>query len=283
MKLISIFLFIFFSGQFFAANVILPRLDYSLFAPEGKTDFENLFSQDKKAIKSTVFYLFEKGIASQSGSKAYDLKADYEKFWKVHSENFHLIDLNQDSIQELIYSGTIGDAEDKESFMIYVQYGEVWKEVYNEDGHLAAYSVHPNTGEILLYHHRYPCCSQYTHSVNRLRFLNNRVYKKEKYFIASDRGMMGTIFPEKVFYPQDYHQLKEDKVLRWSSEAIKMNAFYASNTSDVIGFAQGSYYKILARKAKSMYVIFYSPPKIEESRMVNPNNLQNSQVMCWID
>lgn len=265
-----------------AAVVVMPRVDVKLFVNHGKTDFENVFSKDIAAKKAAVAWLFENDILDHDYSKAVNPDLPFEPYWERFEKSWHLVDLNKDGTNELIFSGKTQVSEEKERFALYANYGEVWKEVYWDDGHLMAYKIHPNTGEIILFHHRYPCCSQSTHMIEKVRWLRNRLHSTKRYFLARDTGMKGQFFPKKAFYPSTYRVLKSETMLYWSKGKISAGAAIFSPKNEIIHFPAKAYYQILAREGAWKYVMMVSPPKMEESLVANPANLQECRYYGWI-
>ena len=282
-KVIFLFLSLLFTTQLLADVVVMPRVDVKLFVNKGKTDFNKAFSQDIELKKKELKWLFDNNQLDHDFSKAVRLEMEFEPYWEHFKSNWYLVDLDKDGQEELIFSGKPLVSEDKERFTIYVKYGSIWKEVFWDDGHLLAYKKHPRTGEIILYHHRYPCCSQFTHLIQKVRWVRNKVRTTQRYFLARDKGMKGQFFPKSPsFYPNRYHQLKKTTMLYWSKGKIRSGAAMFSPTNEIIHFPHNSYYQILAREGKWCYVMMVSPPIIEESMVANPNNLTEARFYGWI-
>ncbi len=155
--------------------------------------------------------------------------------------------------------------------------------MYNEVGYLMSYTIHPNTKEKIITTRQYPCCAQYTHTIRTLRYLKNRLRIKKKYIVATNANMLGNFFPDSVQYPKSFKTLEGRAVLRWSSEEIEQGAFHASANNEIVRFEKGSVYQVLSERNGFLYVIMYSPPIIEDNELVNPNNLQQTKLLGWLE
>ncbi len=264
------------------AVIVMPRVDVKIFVNKGRTDFDSIFNPNKEDVKKVVSWLFENNQLDHDYTKAVNPALQFAPYWKLYAALWNLVDMNNDGKEELVFSGKPLIAEDKESFNLYVQYGSVWKEIFWDEGHLMAYKKHPRTGEILLFHHRYPCCSQFTHMIHRVRWLNNKVHSTKRYFLARDTGMNGQFFPETASYPTSFKQLKKSTMLYWSKGKIEKEAAQFSPTNKIINFPKGGWYQVLFTSEKWRYVMMLSPPKNEESMVANANNLQESRFYGWI-
>ncbi len=282
MKKVILVVFTFITLHSLSAVVVMPRVDAKLFVNKGRVDFDSIFNPNREKVEEAVQWLFDKNKLDHDFSKAVDPTSQFSIYWKNFAPMWNRVDLDNDGNDELIFSGKPMGTDEKELFSIYVQYGEVWKEVFWDDGHLMAYKKHPNTGEILLYHHRYPCCSQFTHMIQRIRWINNKLNSTKRYFLARDTAMNGQFFPKKANYPRKYKVLKSTTMLYWSKGIIREKAAQFSPTNAIIHFPKGSYFQQLATEGKWKYVMMVSPPIIEESMVANANNLQESRFYGWI-
>jgi len=261
----------------------MPRVEASLFISNPQTDFETIYTKKPADLKKAVEWLFDQDKLSHDWTKSMNLENKFAKYWELFQSEWHLIDMNSDGQPELLFSGKPFAEDDKEMFSLYAQYGSVWKEIYWDDGHLLAYKIHPRTKEILLYHHRYPCCSQSTHAVNRLRYLNNKVYQMKRYFLARDTEMKGQFFPSKSVFKADYKELKEITMMYWSKGKIMSDAAQFIPTNEIIHYPKGSQYKVLAKEEDWLYVQMISPPANESSKVVNAANLKDVKFFGWIE
>lgn len=282
MKIALFFISVCSTISIFGAVAVMPRVDAKLFVNQGRTDFEAIFVSDKEKVKSAVEWLFDNNKLDHDFSKAVDPSLPFGPYWNHFSEMWNLVDLDADGKHELLFSGHSIISDEKESLTVFVQYGTVWKQVFWDDGHLLAFKIHPRTGEVILYHHRYPCCSQFTHMVQRMRWLRNKMQLKQSYFLARDTGMKGQFFPKKTLFPRKYRQLKQTTMLYWSKGVIQKDAAIFSPTNAIIHFPAKSYYKVLFQQGKWKYVLMVSPPKMEESMVANPSNLQSSFFFGWM-
>src|SRR5690606_1494991 len=150
-------------------------------------------------------------------------------------------------------------------------------------GHLPAYKIHPNTGEILLYHHEYPCCENASHNLNRLRLVNNKITLVKRYFLGRDHGMLGKFFPEKSRFTGKFAYTTGKTILYWSPEVIGKNAWPRRSEQNIIApYPDSVPYSTLAQKGKWRFVIMHGAPVIEENRVINPANFTNTWIYGWI-
>jgi len=266
-----------------AAIVVMPRVEARLFINEPQTDFDSIFINQPEILEKSVAWLFEADKLSHDLTKSLDLSFEFPKYWRIFKDKWHLVDMNNDGQPELLFSGQPYAGDEKEMFSIYAQFGSIWKEMYWDDGHLLAYKIHPRTKEVLLYHHRYPCCSQSTHAIIRLRFLKNKIYQTKRYFLARDSGMKGQFFPDKSKFKPNYGQLKKNSMMYWSNDKIMDQASLFVKTNEIIHYPKGSIFKILAIEDKWMYVMMITPPVNETSPVVNAANLTTAKYFGWIE
>ncbi len=283
MKKIAVLLLTFLPLISNGAIVIMPRVEAGLFINAPRTDFDSIFIDKPNELKNAVEWLFDKDKLSHDWTKSLNLSFEFPKYWSLFKDKWHLVDMNQDGNPELLFSGQPYANDEKEMFSVYANYGSVWKEMFWDDGHLLAYKIHPRTQEILLYHHRYPCCSQSTHAITRLRFLKNKIYQLKKYFLARDRDMQGQFFPSKSRFPLNYKELKKTTMLYWSKGKIMDKALMFIKTNEIIHYPSGTVYKVLAQEGKWKYALMYTPPISEQSPVVNAANLTNVKYFGWIE
>lgn len=280
MKSIIFFTFFAFllSIQVNAANYSIPE---SIFVNEGKTDFNNIFITNESELNENVNQLFDDDVLNHEYSKAFDLNSKFVDYWLKQKQFWHLIDLNHDGVNEMFYSNDNLQAEDI-SFEIYVKANNKYVARYFEKGKLIAYKIHPKTNEIILFRHQYPCCSNISHNIEMVRFLNNNFHLRKKYFVARPDEMKTKLFPSKVNYKSNYHYLKEESKIRWSAEVIKEKAARTSNENVISKFPKGSVYKVLSIEKGWKYVLMCSEPSKETNRIINPANFVNTHIYGWI-
>lgn len=264
-----------------ASIVVMPRVNYQFFVSDFKADIQQ-FQSNQEEIKEAVSWLFENDRLDHDFSKGITFNSSFEVYWKNLGKDWYMVDMDQDGQKELIYSGRSFKAEEKEFFQLFIRYGSIWKQDFWDEGHFAGYQLHPNTGEVILVHHRYPCCYQASHNINRIRLVRGKLKIYKKLFLARDTGMKGDFFPENVTYPSKVYYLKEEEMLYWSSEKIVEEAFFGNPTNEILPFEKGAYFQILAKRDDWIYVVMLSPPKKVMSRVANAQNLQDVHVMGWL-
>lgn len=282
MKLKLIILALGFSSFSFA-YVEMTRVNASLFIPNPETDFAKIQIQNEVLKAKMVQFLFDNDMLDHIGTKAYDPEALFVNYYKQFSALYQLIDLNNDKVPELVFNGYMTEEREKEQLQIFTTVKGVLVSVYNEMGHLMAYKIHPNTKEILLYHHQYPCCENASHNLNRLRLVNNKMTLIKRYFLGRDHGMLGKFFPEKSTFSGKFHQTKKKIALYWSQEEINQAAWPRRSEKNIIAMYPDSVaYSVLAEKGKWRFVIMHGAPVVEENRIINPSNFTETWIYGWI-
>lgn len=263
--------------------VEMTRVNASLFIPNPETDFTKIQLQNEALKVKMVQFLFDNDMVDHIGTKAYDPEALFVNYYKQFAALYQLIDLNNDKVPELIFNGYINEEREKEQLQIFTTVKGVLVSIYNEMGHLMAYKIHPNTKEILLYHHQYPCCENASHNLNRLRLVNNKITLIKRYFLGRDHGMLGKFFPEKSTFSGKFHQTKTKTALYWSQEEINQGAWPRRSEKNIIAMYPDSVtYSVLAEKGKWRFVIMHGAPLVEENRVINPANFTDTWIYGWI-
>lgn len=263
--------------------VEMTRVNASLFIPNPETDFTKIQLQNEALKVKMVQFLFDNDMVDHIGTKAYDPEALFVNYYKQFGPLYQLIDLNNDKVPELIFNGYNTEEREKEQVQIFTTVKGVLVSVYNEMGHLMAYKIHPNTKEVLLYHHQYPCCENASHNLNRLRLVNNKMTLIKRYFLGRDHGMLGKFFPEKSTFSGKFYQTKKKTALYWSQEEINQGAWPRRSDKNIIAMYPDSVaYSVLAQKGKWRFVIMHGTPVVEENRVINPSNFKDTWIYGWI-
>lgn len=263
--------------------VEMKRVDAKIFIANPETDFSKIQARNEALKAKMVEFLFNNDLIDHIGTKAYDPSALFVNYYKQFAPLYQLIDLNNDKIPELIFNGYPTEEKDKERLEIFMTIKGEPVSVYNEMGHLLAYKIHPNTKEILLYHHQYPCCGNASHNLNRLRLTENKITTIKRYFLGRDTGMLGKFFPEKSVFNGKFYFLKSKTSLRWSPEEINQAAWPGRTEKNIISnYPDSTIYSVLAEKGKWRFVIMHGTPVAEENRVINPANFTDTWIYGWI-
>lgn len=263
--------------------VEMTRVDAKIFIANPETDFTKIQVKNETLKAKMVAFLFDNDLIDHIGTKAYDPAALFVNYYKQFGSLYQLIDLNNDRIPELIFNGYPAEEKEKEQLQIFTTIKGELVSVYNEIGHLLAYKIHPNTQEVLLYHHQYPCCENASHNLNRLRLVENKVRLVKRYFLGRDTGMLGKFFPEKSTFSGKFDATKSKVELRWSPEEINQAAWPRRSEKNVIAnYPDSTVYSVLAEKGKWRFVIMHGAPVSEENRVINPANFSNTWIYGWI-
>lgn len=263
--------------------VEMTRVDAKIFIANPETDFSKIQVRNEALKAKMVEFLFKNDLIDHIGTRAYDPEALFVNYYKQFAPLYQLVDLNNDKIPELIFNGYPTEEREKEQLQIFTTIKGEPVSVYNEMGHLLAYKIHPNTKEILLYHHQYPCCENASHNLNRLRLIDNKMTLIKRYFLGRDRGMLGKFFPEKSTFKGKFHFMKAKTPLYWSPEEITEAAWPGRSKKNIIAnYPDSTVYSVLAEKGKWRFVIMHGAPVIEENRVINPANFSNTWIYGWI-
>lgn len=262
----------------------MPRVEPSLFIHQPRTDFESIQYKDESLKKQLMKELFDADLVDHFGSHAYDLNAKFEAYYERYKNNFYCFDLDRDSIPEIVFSGIFAPEDDREIMEIYSRQRGKLKNVFKQIGHLLAFKIHPNTNEILLYHHQYPCCDNASHNLNRLRFIQGNVKQLKQFFIGKESDLVQPFFPDKSVFTGENYLAKKEIELRWSPAEVEVNAWKGRTPSNQIArYGAGSVYSILGKKGRWKFVLIKAVPLADKkNRVINPDNFTETFVFGWI-
>lgn len=275
----------FFSSFCFSlvASVTMTRVDPTLFIANPETDLDKVTVTNEALKRSMVNYLFDADLLDHVGTKAYDTQAVFDTYYKQFSALYRLIDLNNDGLPELIFNGFVSSDDDKEYLEIYGTKKGVVTRLFKEIGHVLAYKIQPNTKEVLLYHHQYPCCENASHNLNRLRLIGNELQLQKRYFIGRDSGMVGPFFPKKVQFTSENKRFSKTTKLYWSPAIVTTDAWpRRSQTNVIASYAASSVYTVLAQTKSWSFVLVKSAPMITPNNVINPANFLQTWIYGWV-
>ncbi len=267
------------------ASVDMTRVNPELFINRPQTDLSVITVNDEALKEKWVRSLFDRDLLNHEGTRAFSTTAGFDAYYAAFKEKFRLIDLNSDGTPELVFEGFVSRDDEKEHIEIYRSSNGELTRIYDEIGHVLAYKIQPNTQEVLLYHHQYPCCLNASHNLNRLRLVEGKIQSVKRYFVAREAGdMKGRFFPEKSTFSNRLKATKKEVDLRWSGAVISKDAWTRRVPSNIIApYKKGSLYKILAEENGWLFVRMQTPPEIGENKVVNPGNLQETAVYGWLE
>ncbi len=275
----------FFSSLCFSlvASVTMTRVDPALFIANPETDLDKVTVTNEALKKSMVNYLFDSDLLDHVGTKAYDTQAVFDTYYKQFSALYRLIDLNNDGLPELIFNGFVSSDDDKEYLEIYGTKKGVVTRLFKEIGHVLAYKIQPNTREVMLYHHQYPCCENASHNLNRLRLIGNELQLQKRYFIGRDSGMVGPFFPKKVQFTSENKRFSKTTKLYWSPAIVTTDAWpRRSQTNVIASYAASSVYTVLSQTKSWSFVLVKSAPMITPNNVINPANFLQTWIYGWV-
>ena len=135
-----IFLCLFFYASASFASVSMTRVDPKLYVNGAKTDFKEISNMDPKKKKELVKALFDERLLEHEHTLSFETNATFEKYYAKQKNNFLLIDINQDGSNEIIFQGYVIDFSEKEYTEIYGLIDGAYKRIYQQIGHLLAYT-----------------------------------------------------------------------------------------------------------------------------------------------
>ena len=273
MKKLVVF-FIFLSSCCFGVKNNITSIPSNLYVNNGKTNFSQIFKQSYE-LQKKIEELFNKDRLDHELTKAFDLNAIFSYYWSKNKLFWYECDLNKDGINELLY---IDYSKDKKPVdcktEIYYKSKKGYKLIYKETGVFTSFKIHSNTKEIILFHHRFPCCSSQSNNIDLLRLVQDKIKLRRKYFIASVKKNLTYTFPNSVNYTSNFCILQKEQLIYWER----------SKTAGICLFPKNSVYKLLAKKNGWKYVeMFDFPVKSSEiSPLINIDNFQDVHMYGWI-
>ncbi|MBI1836284.1 MAG: hypothetical protein HYR91_03360 [Flavobacteriia bacterium] len=265
-------------GTSFSKSYTIPE---HLFVNRGCTDFSKIYIQDKIFLEKSVKQLFNDDLLNHENTKAFDLDAKFEFYWEKNNLFWHVLDLNNDGEYELFFNNE-AKLQEETVFEIYKFEKGKYKSFYFDTGKLIAYKIHPNTKELILFRHKYPCCSNMSHNIESIRLLNGKINLRKRFFIARPDEMATKLFPKKVNYSSNYSYLLKDVEVRWSAEKIIEKASRYSEQNIISKYIKGTPYRILATEKGWQFVLLCGEPSNENNRIINPSNFIYTHVYGWI-
>ncbi len=266
--------------------VYLKHVAPNLFIHQPKTDFHAIEMKDEQLKKKLVYKLFHMELIGHYGTKAYGgfTDVDFESYYEQFASKYWMIDMNLDGDPELIFNGYATPDDDMERFSIFTLVHNQMSNVYDGTGLLLAYKIHPNTKEIVLYHHQFPCCSSASHNLNRIRLVNGKIKTLQYYFVGREGDMVGPFFPKKVNFKSTYKRSEKGFHLFWSSAKVGSNAWMGrTDNNEITVFQSNTIYSLLAVKNKWKFVVVKSAPKLDKkNRVINPENFKSTFIFGWI-
>jgi hypothetical protein len=293
-KSVIVFLVLAFISSSFVPNTrstgksVMPEIPHEIFINGSSNDFESIFDNNFD-IKDYVKELYQSDQIPHKSVLYYPSAPEFTAYWQNYSTFWRATKLQPNSNQiELIFNGKLLSDDNKETFELYslnVDAMNPSKPIFQSEGVLLSYKISPNTGEIILYIHDYPCCFSAGHNIIQLRVIDGTCKSKKRFFIARDRDdITGPFFPSKVHFSPEIHQLNAPKELLWSPERINKNAFIGQSDKNFIAkFDAGAYYFVLAEWDKNwQFVLFLNGIMDEASAVVNPINFKNRPIFGFI-
>lgn len=266
------------------ASYTMRDINVDLLLPKVQKDFKLIEKQEESLLRSAVKYLFDQEFIGHIASKSYDPNASFEMYFNMFRSNYHLIDLDKDGIYELVFNGFIDEEKDVESIEIFLAVKNEWLPIFNGKGNLLGYKIQPNTGEVLLYQHIYPCCNNGSHNLNRLRLVGNKFQEVRRFFVGRDSNMKGQFFSKQSKFDGKFYTLKSPITLFWSPEKITKDAWSGRiDENKIAKYPTGTVYSVMAKQGKWKFVLLHGAPVIEANVVINPANFTQTWVYGWIN
>jgi hypothetical protein len=272
-----------FSSIGYAEEIFLTDVPSDVFVNGGRTDFDAIINQEDVALE--VEQLFKRGVLFHDYTLEIHPNSNFKTYWSVFQKRWFAVDLNNDGVIELIMIGKVTAMEEKEYLEIWVKDADdIYQKNFAEVGKPLAYKFQPNTGEIVLFHHRYPCCYSASHNIIELRLLNGKIKQRDRYFLGRDDGkMVGPFYPDKVNYTDQVNYLKVITPVYWSPAVVEQHAFpNYTETNLIIHYNAGATYHELHRENDWAFVLLHSGIMEEPSMVINALNFIHRPVYGWI-
>lgn len=238
-----------------------------------------------EGTKEKVALLFSQNKLNHDLTKYISPDADFELYWEAFGSYWFEVALENPRSNHLVFNGFSFYEESKEVFEIF-QFDEHQNgsKIYMELGNVIGYKRHPRTKEIILYVHNYPCCKSASHSLFRVRSINNTIKVKERFFVGRDSGdMVGPFFPDTTVFPSSVDTLKKEVLLRWSPIIIDSGAFEGrAETNQIIHFKVNALFIELGEKENWKYVLFLNGIKEEMSAVLHYSNFLRKPIYGWV-
>lgn len=263
----------------------MRRVDVKLFIHQPQEDFSKIIIADEAKKEQLVRYLFDHDLINHQGTRAFAIDAQFAPYYAAFKDLYRLIDLNNDGNPEIIFEGLVSTDDEKEHVEIYTVKKGIPTRIYDEIGHFPAYKIHPNTGEVLLFQHQYPCCLNASHMIMRLRLVQGKIQAVKRYFVAREAGdMKGKFFPAKTTFTGKLATTKKSVDLRWSPGIITENAWkQRTQENRIASYPKGAKYQILAREKGWMYVRMQTAPEQETgNKVINTANFEETAIYGWL-
>lgn len=253
----------------------------SFFVNNAKTDFESIFIKNKEELQKSVKQLFDNDLLNHDLTRAYDIEAKFENYWAKYESSWHLLDLNNDGVFELLFNNS-SDEPEHLSFELFKKEKQKYQAIYFQIGKLIGYKIHPNTKEVVLFRHQYPCCTNLSHNIDMIRLINGNIILRKKFFVARPDEMKTKLFPKKVSYSNKYSFFKKDEKVRWSAEVITKGATRMTQENIISNYPKGTAYRVLSEEKGWKYILICSEPSKEINKIINPANFVYTHVFGWV-
>lgn len=283
MKKISLFLLftVLFINSQAQVNPNLVDIPHEVFVNGGKTNFDKILSQDasiEEKVKTLHSY-------NELGHDLTIQTNSFEEYWSKYKSLWFYITFKKDKEPLLLFKGLKNDTDEREYVEIFdLNKDRNQRSLFSDVGRLLAYKLHPQTNEVILYVHKYPCCKSASHNIYRIRSIKDGLKVNDRFFVGRDSGdMVGPFFPEKVNFSDKYYKLDKKTELRWSPSVVNEKAFEDWTESNlIINYNEGAVYKVLQEKNNWQFVVFFNGIAEEQSMVLNYTNFKNKGVYGWI-
>ena len=275
MKKLAILFYIFFHLIYcYGKEIQSIPIPSHFYVNNGRTDFSQIFKRNYELFK-TIEELFNTDRLDHELTRAYDLNATFSNYWNKNKLFWFECDLNKDNVNELIFTDYSINKKPIDCITeIYYKSKVGYKLIYKEVGIFISFKIQSNTREIILFHHRFPCCSSMSNNLDQLRIIRGQVKMRRKYFVASEKKNLNSTFPKYVKYSSIFHILQKEQVVYWERNL----------NSGICLFPKNSAYKVLAKMNGWKYIeMFEFPIKSDRiSPLINIDNFQAIHIYGWI-
>jgi len=268
----------------FGSTANMRNIPSKLLVNELRTDLSNV-KIINKGTKEKVGLLFAQNMLNHELTTYTSSDARFESYWEAFGSYWFEIAFEESQSTKLVFNGFSFYGEDKEIFEMYhFDKNQKGTKIYMESGTMIGYKIHPRTQEVVLYVHNYPCCKSASHNLFQIRWLNQIIKVKERFFVGRDSGdMVGPFFPQTTSFPSSIDTLKNEVILRWSPAIVDSGAFEErAVTNEIIHFKENALFMKLGETENWKYILFLNGMKEEMSSVLHYSNFRRKPIYGWI-
>lgn len=259
----------------------LVKIPMEVYVPHGKNNFSTILYKDS-TLKDKVAFLHAHNELDHDLSV---ITNSFSEYWKQFKGDWFWIKFHKNQPPLLLFRGLKVANDEREYIQLYdVSRPQNKRRIFTSVGNLLAYKIQPNTAGLILYVHEYPCCHSATHFIKVLRYIDDKIRIKKRFFVGRSKGdMKGPFYPKESKIVPGYKILQKKTAVRWSPEIIEKGAFMNWSPSNLlIHYKKGAVYKVLGEDNGWLFIFITSGITHESSRMLNYTTFKHTGIYGWI-